>query len=554
MSKAITAFCPIPTTEIKTKPEKRPTDHAVLKNGFVIAGISNITKKMLALVAEAVSIILDEYGVLPGVMITFKSPAVLKDGLKGFTNPELGSSVVYVGQTILDAAADVEAGKYFLSYAAQVWENILAAAFHEMGHNVNVVANAIESDGSDEKTRAPFELGSEEDEGAAKRLAEEILIKLASKFDVEPDEEFIAAMVQVCNEKFADKDWTKAELDKMANGVIYHDPEWQGGQAMTLKSFREYVRCAYDNAREDAEGHKLAPIGDWTTGVIPTSLVVHKIDGSVAEVKAEPTATAEVVAASIDDETGVDMGAIAQAMGAMGIPTMVAAPNAVVPPSPPSIPAAGALLNGFQLDAVTLPSAIATQQANLAAYTGMPNTQPSPQAHKNYADRPTNLNPDAVSAAAQALFMRLYTHFFTKCGWFSNGTQAGFNNPMAVLEPIDITDIIRHFNVPGLFAEMDTIQANGQSATVPIEGAIRGTIFRQSQLPGYDFYLNVGGVAHRRRLVPQNPNKANAQGQLTRSAAEARQGHMIAWVIDATYDKFRFSIKDNVIAELEDRK
>lgn len=160
---------------------------------------------------------------------------------------------------------------------------------------------------------------------------------------------------------------------------------------------------------------------------------------------------------------------------------------------------------------------------------------------------PNNLSQDTIKTFLQAVYMRLYTVMFTKCGRVKDSDQ-GFTNPGAILEHVDIKDLIELHQAKNLIMSYDTLNKNGSYAREECQGSIRGTVFRKSNpygLPAFALFLNIGGQRVERRLVAQNPAKLNASGQLSTTALEARQGHAIAWIMGDGLSTF-IRIRDNV--------
>ena len=133
-----------------------------------------------------------------------------------------------------------------------------------------------------------------------------------------------------------------------------------------------------------------------------------------------------------------------------------------------------------------------------------------------------------IMAIIQTVYMRVYTHLFTKCG-FNPVAPTTFDNPDAVYEPIHIGDIP---NANKVFLAMDiTDQAGARQDKVAIIDQIKGQRFKKSGLPGYWLWLNVNGKKRKRCLVPQNPNKIQTNGSPTVMAGRVRQGWAVMWVI-----------------------
>ncbi len=135
-------------------------------------------------------------------------------------------------------------------------------------------------------------------------------------------------------------------------------------------------------------------------------------------------------------------------------------------------------------------------------------------------------NKETIQKAAEEVIRALFFHVMSKCGFNSQG---GYNNPTAVLEPVNIQHIE---NATELFSHMDTMDTNGvYSPNQPCNGFIKGLISKQ-KLPMYRIYMNIGGQLLKRTLIPQNPNKLDGNDALTKWAKEARQGYRIMMYLE----------------------
>ena len=112
---------------------------------------------------------------------------------------------------------------------------------------------------------------------------------------------------------------------------------------------------------------------------------------------------------------------------------------------------------------------------------------------------------------------RIFYHVYTKC----NPDGAGnFNNVNAVLDPINISDIKGH----EMFDTQDTIDINGAfSPRAKIGGFVKGLPTKESSIPRYTFYLNIGGNTVKHVFMAQNPSKIK-DGALTAWAQKAANG------------------------------
>lgn len=83
-------------------------------------------------------------------------------------------------------------------------------------------------------------------------------------------------------------------------------------------------------------------------------------------------------------------------------------------------------------------------------------------------------------------------------------------------------------------------------------GAVNGRWFRDSStgqqtLRGFDLDIRDGQKLYKLRMLEQNPNKLNTQGQLKPMAAAARAGTKIMWIIDR-------SVQGGFLSRIQDGK
>jgi len=115
----------------------------------------------------------------------------------------------------------------------------------------------------------------------------------------------------------------------------------------------------------------------------------------------------------------------------------------------------------------------------------------------------------------------MFHHIMMKCGWNGAGS---FTNPEAVFEPVSVTDIE---GVENVIVAQDYYDAmGGYKNQQPLEGCVRGLTTKEG-LPYYRFYINVGGTRIKRTFIPQNPNKTNADGSLSKWTQAVRNGNAI---------------------------
>lgn len=155
------------------------------------------------------------------------------------------------------------------------------------------------------------------------------------------------------------------------------------------------------------------------------------------------------------------------------------------------------------------------------------------------AEQPQNLTMPAIAApiqghlsteeirkTAELVLRTLFWHVVNKCEF---NIEGGWNNPYAILEPVNISNIP---HATQLFTHMSTVDENGvRMDQVPCEGFIKGKLSKLQQLPMYELYLNLNGELHKRTLIVQNPNKKDSAGNYTAWATKARSGHVIMMLL-----------------------
>ena len=203
------------------------------------------------------------------------------------------------------------------------------------------------------------------------------------------------------------------------------------------------------------------------------------------------------------------------------------------------------------------PPPVATTQPNMAAPTSAPMTAPvgigtlndglydapgyedygmppaaTPAAtggYNGYAQQPAApaVQHTGAMLTVETVLRRLFHHVQTKCEF---NTDGGYNNPHAVLEPVNISDI------PGaqeLFVAMDTMDAAGQYVSQQqCNGQIRGLVSKDNR-PRYTLYLNMNGQLHKRTFITNDPNKEDQKnpGNLGKWAQANRMGTRIMMLL-----------------------
>lgn len=437
------------------------------------------------------------------------------------------------------------------SIRSSLWHEIITTIAHEIHHvaTIQAVSDATRAVWTEEDTK--------DEEASAKEWAGNTLLELAtSDLDMEPpslDEEPLFQMLFMAAnlERLADKNLPEAitaawdnQLLMLSNGWSWHHPE----SGTTCKSFVDWVSVEEAGEAEETliESNKVEIINKDTGevseplvadafSIIPVSAAVVKKEAIGPFPEEKPKEEVEVTAQTVKSEVVEDVTVKTMFAGLTATTGQTNMFGNIGEAEQSAMDIAEAMdMDEFDADervegtyddydespATIPPTATPAPETvgESAASEAVPEPAPAPEPEVRQA-----FDPNAVAATVHAVYLRCLNHLFQKCVPL-NGI---FQNPGAVYEPINISDIPGH----EIFCGCDTILQNGQfQKRADRPGWVKGTIFNTSKLPAYHLYLNVGGIIMERRLVPQNANKTS------KPAAEARAGNNIAWIIDAGPD------------------
>jgi hypothetical protein len=511
------------TEQVVVVDDDSATKWVSLPHGCVVHGKHLVSDKLIGVIGEILK--LDRGKESFGVRcIEFKDNG-MPSGKVGMAYVDAGAVAINLEEIWSSCLSALEEGKVKLSMTGVIWDELLMTLLHEIHHVFTF---------QDAEYRA---LGKEDPEGVEKEAeawAHERMIEFAQKFDIEPTPIanmtfFNVKLMELMTSDLKDEEWVVKARLQLEHEVMYDDDE---NDVMT-KTFREYLRGISDPSEEDK---------DWEQGVSVIDLIFSLDDGSVVKTKEElPIPAVETVVvdstgvATVTDTT-VETASPAQALFAPAETTDAEGEEVVAADE--------------TVDMVPLPDHIAAEQAQVAAAAvAIPAEAPAATSYE-----PNGLSGETMVAFLKDVYMRLYTHTFTKCGRQLNSDQ-GFTNPGAVLEPVSIADLIQLHKAPGLVMEYDTLNASGQRQPEMCDkGFVRGTVFNKSNqhgIPAFCIYLNINGQRVKRSLIAQNPAKVNGAGQYSPMALEARAGHAIMWIMSEDENKkFVAKIRDNIYEAL----
>ena len=120
----------------------------------------------------------------------------------------------------------------------------------------------------------------------------------------------------------------------------------------------------------------------------------------------------------------------------------------------------------------------------------------------------------------------MYNHLFNFCQPLRDSDTA-FGRGEGVYEPITLTPQEMQVVVGFVGATPE-----GNNMTIPTAGSggkIWGYLSSGIKLPMYEVLINMGGVLGHHKLMPQNTNKRDGNGNLTKPALAARAGASIMY-------------------------
>lgn len=447
-----------------------------------------------------------------------------------------------------------------LELSNAIWLSLLEACLHETVHIGMAFGDEKQYDEYLALRAEDQEATDDMVEGEVKGIARDKLLDLAKAVDIEcppiADMGLLGGLIMAHFIKHGDDKLVRRCQRLLESGVVYEDT----AEETYHKTLRSFVKATLADENDEGWDESVAHVNmQWTDQA--GNLQVAQAEPVVQTVleTAQPATAAAVVGnpqdmfttgpvvAGVEDQAPEN--AIIQNLmsgGPAGTPEQVVAADTAQPvqsaamaalaaanPTLPVMPAS--VMPPTMTPAVSLaPAATAEVVANNAAMTP---PVPTPVASPPYADKPCTLDGEVVKACMQEIYLRLYHHLFTKCGWAQNPQTGRF----AFLEPdnakfsVNISDILTRFGAEGLIAEYETVDGNGQTVSEVCQGYIRGMLFRNKGIPAFKLFLNVQGFRATRSIVPQNPDKMT-NNAYSRAAQEAQVGHAIAYIFNGEAD------------------
>ena len=369
-----------------------------------------------------------------------------------------------------------------------------------------------------------------EEEEVAEEWAREQSWELAKLYDVElpnvAESPFFAEKVEEMfkilaeNDKYAEIIETQRHL--LDNHLLMHIPASEETKECNVMTYREWCHLM-SGADENDEGWNapltktddlttlIKELGETFQPVLPMSMVSNPSMPVVATAGPQPVQTSTVV---LTQEGMNQMDAVGEQYGEWGEepPEMDMVMNAFVP-----------------AQAVTAAAPIQTAAPMVAGAGALPSPADQPKVQAVYP--PSGMTDVETEAVVRRVYMQAFnTIFGGPCGQLINSDLGFQDSHGVVIAPIALAE--EETKVIVFFAFLDANNRWTPKIDTKITKCVRGFVTKTTSLPMYKIFINVNGEEHVRIMVPQNPAKRNASGELTRTAAMARQGTRIMHIMD----------------------
>jgi len=509
----------------------------ITTSGVMIVNSLALGDKLCALLCETINMYPNSH-VASVIIRTDNYPAIGDEPVLAMAYADTNSIAINL-QRCWDVALEKATTKGTnTSLLACLWANVLSTFGHELDH----LSMARMGRDAYEEMRSSEE-GNKALEEQAGDAAIRNIMKLAAKVDVEiPAISELGWFSAKIMELFmGDEDHVQKAKLHAEEGIVYDDGD------DLISSFREYVKRSYPDSDEI----------DWEQGTTCVNINAYMADGSREIMKAEPVIAPTIDAVVPDENDAKPVEAVLVA----GEAFIGAGVEAQVEFSDPSEAAANTTVDVEHVVIETAPVAGTPADAPIqpvpevvAAQEAL-DTQAAPPApvQTETPYEPHNLPNEVMTQVMEAIYKRLYTHIFTKCGWSIDPTSGHyyFASAGSVVEHVGIQDILDTYKADNFIKSYDTVNQVGQGYEgEDCNGTIRGFCTSKAGLPCYNIYLNIGGQRIKRTLIPQNPEKRKADNAYSAPALEAQTGQAIAWVMKGEAPKQGGSFGDRCAVKI----
>ena len=425
---------------------------------------------------------------------------------------------------IMTCAMDDAINNPEVSIRATFHRNLLLTLLHEVHH----LSSFIEAPKDEEHQQAELD---------AESWSAEKLIYLAQTTDVEPSHHaeapFLARQLMELLKEGNDS-WSDQQRHMLENNIFFIDPEIEGRKEISINNFKGFVQIM---SPEDVITDKVWK-NETITGVEgdPYQTAINVASGPQPEIVIPPSsASPNPMALGEDMELGdLDPNNMWDGPEYPAAPTygefpvgQPATPVSAVP-SAVTTPA----YNGFPV--ANQPAAPAVQQAAVAVVQGS-----------------TGMSNEQIAEIVKNLYFRCYSHIFTYCGRLLN-SDLGFNDWKNIyIKPIQLTP-----EEMQVVTKIDCKDVNGHwcQGKPTTDGLLRGSEMKNTCLPYYKLYINMGGQEICRILLPQNPATRDSNGQYKKTAMAARNGSCIMYIKEGNDAVAKASGKSSLLFKITDGK
>lgn len=442
-----------------------------------IFGHEHVSSKMLGMLGVVLSHDAFET-IYHGVKsVIFRTDGYPKEGDKGLCAnfaPDTGSIAINMEKT-LELAVERCKEHSNTSLMAAWWLEMLLNFGHELHHSVRWTTEREELHNS--------KAAREEEEELAEKYSSALLTELVKEYDIEPlmaaEEPWFNEQVGALLSDKSEDPWVLHQRKMLSKGLMW-DYE-TGKDPVTFSTFKDFI-CLLSNEDGDSDEWNKPVITPQVSRGTLTETVVNPVNTTIEHTLYTESEDYDVLD-GIDEATSDFIEEVSK-------------------PVQPIIPVTDTNM------------AVMEDTDEVAVHTG------------------ANMDMATAGRIAQQVYMKIYDFIFTQCGQ-QKDSDVGFSTPEVVCNnPIALTP-----EEAEMFVSMNHNDINGRWCTdVPTTGGLLGKVMKNTRLPAYELTVALNGHLYRRLVLPQNPAKRNAAGQLTQRATEAQAGDAIMYVINKDSD------------------
>lgn len=422
------------------------------------------------------------------------------------------------------------------------WHNMLQNVAHEITH----LAQMAEYVDGPKKwlTRMIIDRKFREQmETDAKTTSLELVEDFCQTYDSEPpawgEEKYFAANAVILyggEDGAATEDIARLNDRVFVSGTV-------GDKEVLIQDFRSYMALNSDNPEDEVWSKDLLPVIEGAAPVASSfqaALQENTVDGNATVVLDDVYDDIPEGPEAVEGDAGPEVAFMGGAFGGTAGPLPSIPFNAPQPTATPGAPSTGPYPTAQQqfsqpsagnFSAGDGGAAFASPQATqpMGGVQMATQTTPVAEVYPNH-----NLDPVIIRDTWYSVATKCFDHLFKVCQPNSGGQPHENIYPFIKGDAVMSQPVLLTEQEKMVVVKCECMNAMGQrrEAKSTADGEIRGWLTPDKKIPMYKLWINANGQEIIRTIVPQNPNKRDAQNVLSQPASMARQGVKIAYVFE----------------------